>query len=93
VVVDVHEAHEAERAAHGPPPPRKGLRRVTGPGWLRVLWFVPIGWVVATLLVIGIRAAMGYSPLWELQVLIVAWTVIVPLAFLAGLGGFDYWLY
>ena len=39
------------------------------------------------------RAAMGFEPLWELQVLIVAWTVIVPLAFLAGLGGFDYWLY
>ena len=36
---------------------------------------------------------MGYEPLWELQPLIVAWTVIVPLAFLAGLGGFDYWLY
>jgi cytochrome c oxidase subunit I len=92
VVVDVHEAHEAGKA-HGPPPPRKGLRRLTGPGWLRVLWFVPLGWVVATLLVIGTRAALGYSPLWELQVLIVSWTVIVPLAFLAGLGGFDYWLY
>ena len=36
---------------------------------------------------------MGFEPLWELQVLVVAWTVIVPLAFLAGLGGFDYWLY
>jgi cytochrome c oxidase subunit 1 len=94
VVVDVHEAHEAEHVpTHGPPPPRKGMRRLTGPGWLRVLWFVPISWVLATLLVIGARAGLGYEPLWELQVLIVAWTVIVPLAFLAGLGGFDYWLY
>jgi cytochrome c oxidase subunit I len=94
VVVDVHEAREAEAAVpHGPPPPRRGLRRLTGPGWLRVLWIVPLGWVLATLLVIGARAAFGYEPLWEFQVLIVAWTVIVPLAFLAGLGGFDYWLY
>jgi cytochrome c oxidase subunit 1 len=94
VVVDVHEAREAEpEVVHGPPPPRKGLRRLTGPGWLRVLWFMPIAWVFATLLVIGARAAMGFEPLWELQVLIVAWTVIVPLSFLAGLGGFDYWLY
>ena len=94
MVVDVHEAHEAEHAAaHGPPPPRKGLRRLTGPGWLRVLWCMPLGWVLATLLVVGARAALGYEPLWEFQVLIVAWTVIVPLAFLAGLGGFDYWLY
>jgi cytochrome c oxidase subunit 1 len=29
----------------------------------------------------------------DLQPLIVAWTVIVPLAFLAALGGFDYWAY
>ncbi len=93
MVVDVHEAHEAEHAAPHGTPPRKGLRRLTGPGWLRVLWFVPLGWVLATLLVIGARSAMGFEPLWELQVLIVSWTVIVPLSFLAGIGGFDYWLY
>ena len=93
MAVDVHETHEAEHAAAGPPPPRRGLRRLTGPGWLRVLWFMPLAWIFATLLVIGIRAAMDFSPLWELQPLIVAWTVIVPLSFLAGLGGFDYWLY
>jgi cytochrome c oxidase subunit I len=93
VVVETHEAHEAEHVAVHGPPPRRGLRRLTGAGWLRVLWFVPLGWVLATLLVIGTRSALGYEPLWELQVLIVAWTVIVPLAFLAGLGGFDYWLY
>jgi cytochrome c oxidase subunit I len=92
VAVDVHETHEAEHVAAGPPP-RRGLRRLTGPGWLRVLWFMPLAWIFATLLVIGIRAAMDFSPLWELQPLIVAWTVIVPLSFLAGLGGFDYWLY
>jgi cytochrome c oxidase subunit 1 len=94
VVVEVHETHEAELGApHGPPPPRRGLRRLTGPGWLRALWFMPVAWVLATLLVVGCRSALGYEPLWELQPLIVAWTVIVPLAFLAGLGGFDYWLY
>ncbi len=94
MAVEVHDAHDAEAAvAHGPPPPRKGLRRLTGPGWLRVLWFVPLSWVFATLLVIGLRAALDFHPLWAFQVLVVAWTVIVPLAFLAGLGGFDYWLY
>src|SRR5687768_11592165 len=29
----------------------------------------------------------------ELQVLITVWTIVVPLAFLAALGGFDYWAY
>jgi len=91
VAVEVH--HEIEHhPAHGPPP-RRGLRRLTGAGWLRALWTMPLGFGLATLLVIGARAAMGFEPLWELQVLIVAWTIIVPLAFLAGLGGFDYWAY
>ena len=60
MAVDVHETHEAEHVpAHGPPPPRTGLHRLTGPGWLRVLWAVPVSWVLATLLVIGARAALG----------------------------------
>jgi cytochrome c oxidase subunit I len=92
VAVEVH--HEVEHhPAHAHPPPRRGLRRLTGPGWLRALWAILLGFGLATLLVIGARAAMGFEPLWELQVLIVAWTIIVPLAFLAGLGGFDYWAY
>lgn len=88
------EAHETEHhAVHAPPPPRRGLRRLTGPGWLRATWSTALGWALGTLLVIGARAAMGFEPLWELQVLIVAWTVLAPLGFLAGLGGFDYWAY
>jgi cytochrome c oxidase subunit 1 len=87
------ETHEAEHAVAHAPPPRTGLRRLTGPGWLRALWITPLAWCFATLLVIGWRAGMGFEPLWSLQVLIVAWTVIVPLAFLGGLGGFDYWVY
>ena len=51
---------------------------------------MPLGWALGTLLALGARSAMGFEPLWELPVLIVVWTVVVPLAFLAGLGGFDY---
>ena len=91
-MIEVHHAVE-HHPAPAEPPPRRGLRRLTGPGWLRILWTMPLGFGLATLLVIGARAAMGFEPLWELQVLIVAWTIIVPLAFLAGLGGFDYWAY
>jgi len=91
VAVDVREIeHEP---VHAPPPPRRGLRRLTGAGWLRVLWTMPLAWGLGTLLVIGVRSAMGFEPLWELQVLIVVWTIVVPLAFLAALGGFDYWAY
>jgi len=91
VAVEVHGAEHAP--VHAPPPPRRGLRRLTGPGWLRVLWTMPLAWALGTLLVLGARSAMGFEPLWELPVLIVVWTVVVPLAFLAGLGGFDYWAY
>jgi cytochrome c oxidase subunit 1 len=88
------EVREHEHAvAHAPPPRRTGARRLTGAGWLRVLWAVPLSFGIATGFVVGARAAMGFDPLWELQVLIVAWTIIVPLAFLAALGGFDYWAY
>jgi cytochrome c oxidase subunit I len=76
---------------HAPPPRRTGIGRWTGPGWLRVLWVLPLAFGFATGFVVGARAALGYEPLWDLQVLITAWTVIVALAFLAALGGFDYW--
>jgi cytochrome c oxidase subunit I len=91
VAVEVHAEHATAHAP--PPPPRRGLRRLTGPGWLRVLWVLPIAWALGTLLVIGARSAMGFEPLWELPVLIVVWTIVVPLGFLAALGGFDYWAY
>src|SRR5687768_8454258 len=35
---------------------------------------------------------MQYGPV-ELQVLVSVWLVVVPLAFLAAIGGFDYWAY
>jgi cytochrome c oxidase subunit 1 len=80
---------------HAPLPtrPRRGLRRFTGPGWLRVLWTTPLAFGIATGIVIGARAALGYDPLWLISPLIVSWTVITPLAFFIGLGAFDYWFY
>jgi cytochrome c oxidase subunit I len=96
--------------AHAPvTPPRRGWRRWTAGGWLRVLWVLPLSFVLAAVLVIGVRLAMGFETAGfgtlvpdgdflsvgatELQVLITVWTVVVPLAFLAAIGGFDYWAY
>jgi cytochrome c oxidase subunit 1 len=89
IEVREHEAHVVQ----APPPRRTGRRRLTGAGWLRALWVMPLSFGLATALVLGARAAMGFHPLWELQVLIATWTIIVPLAFLAAIGGFDYWAY
>jgi cytochrome c oxidase subunit 1 len=99
-----------EPVAHAPvSPPRRGLRRWTAAGWLRVLWVMPLAFVLGAVLVFGLRLAMGLETAGfgalvpdsgflsvgqdELQVLITVWTVVVPLAFLAALGGFDYWAY
>jgi cytochrome c oxidase subunit 1 len=85
--------HEHVHAVHAPPPRGKWRRRLTTGGWIRALWVTPFSFALATLLVIGCRAALDYSPLWEFQVLLTAWMVIVPLGFLIGIGGFDYWFY
>ncbi|MEO8290204.1 MAG: cytochrome c oxidase subunit I [Gaiellaceae bacterium] len=91
MAVEVREHEHVQ--AHGGPPPRRGLGRLTGAGWLRVLWVTPLAFAAATGLVLGSRAALGYTPLWEFQVLLTAWMVIVPLGFLFAIGGFDYWIY
>ena len=99
-----------EPVEHAPvSPPRRGLQRWTAGGWLRVLWAMPLAFLLGAVLVIGLRLAMGFETAGfgalvpdsgflsvgddELQVLITVWTVVVPLAFLAALGGFDYWAY
>ena len=102
------EIHEREHGSvHGG---QAGGNRWLRGGWLRVLWVLPLSFLFATVLVLGLRLALGYETAgWDalnpfsdtffhfaqgdLQPLIVAWTVIVPLAFLAALGGFDYWAY
>ena len=77
--------------AHAPPPPaRPRLRRA---GWLKAAWWTPLAFGIATAIVTGIRWAAHWDPVWELDVLLVAWTIIVPLGFLHGIGAFDYWLY
>jgi len=92
MVVEV--AHH-ERVVHEAPPapaPR-GIRRFTRGGWLRALWMTPLGFGIATALVCGIRYGAHWDPVWDLEPLITAWTIITPLFFLGGLGAFDYWLY
>jgi hypothetical protein len=54
--------HEQEHAGGYAAPPRpSGWRRWTAPGWLRVLWVVPLSFILSALLVLGARAALGYE--------------------------------
>jgi cytochrome c oxidase subunit I len=92
---------------HSPPP--TGIRRWTTGGWLRVLWAVPLTFVLSSVLTLGARRLLGFESAGleslvpnadfmeygsgELQVLVTVWLVVVPLAFLVAIGGFDYWAY
>jgi cytochrome c oxidase subunit I len=96
-------------ATHAGPPPPTGLRRWTAAGWLRVLWVLPFSFLLSTVLTLGARRLLGFESAGleslvpnadfmqygqaELQVLVTVWLVVVPLAFLVAIGGFDYWAY
>jgi cytochrome c oxidase subunit 1 len=100
-------AEHEQVATHAGPP--TGRRRWTTGGWLRVLWVVPLTFVLSTVLTLGARRLLGFESAGleslvpntdfmqygqaELQVLVTVWLVVVSLAFLVAIGGFDYWAY
>jgi cytochrome c oxidase subunit I len=86
-MTDVAHAHDH----HAAPPAPTGLRRLTSPGWLRVLWVTPLFIGLGFALVVLIRWASHWDPLWKGSVIITIQLVMAPLGFLTGIGGFDYW--
>ena len=77
-----HDVH------HGPPRPT-GFRRITGPGWIRAAWMAALFFGIGTALGPGIRAAIGYDPVFQDQVWATVLMVAVPMGFLGGLGTCD----
>src|SRR5262245_8158831 len=86
-----HEIHGAH-AVHAPPPPRTGLKRWTGPGWYRARWLTPRFGAIGALLVVLIRWAAHWDPVWKGVPITTVELTVLPLGFLAGIGGFDYWV-
>src|SRR5687767_11442054 len=88
-VSDVVHQHEA-RAAHGsPPPPRRGVRRFTGPGYVRAAWMASLFWGIGLALVVFFRWLGGYDPTVDWPVVtVVASLTTAPIGFLAGIGAF-----
>jgi cytochrome c oxidase subunit I len=74
-----------------PAPSRTGLRRLTAPGWLRVLWVTPIFFGIGVGLPVLIRWLSHWDPVWKGSVILTVELVTVPFGFLIGIGGFDYW--
>jgi cytochrome c oxidase subunit I len=80
-----HDTHNG-----GPPHRRHWLLRA---GWPRAAWMTGAFFLLGMGIVVGLRALGGYEPPldWE-PVIVVAALTMAPLGFLAGLGGFDYWV-
>jgi hypothetical protein len=73
-----------------PPPPRTGIHRFTGPGWLRALWTTPLVGFAGLGLVVLIRWAAHWHPFWYSVPLVTVATVTFPFGLLIGIGSFDY---
>src|SRR5215210_127802 len=67
------------------------MRRLTAPGWIRAGWVTLAGAAFAFGLVVGVRALQGYEPLFAGDPIVTVILLAAPLAFLVGIGGFDYW--
>jgi cytochrome c oxidase subunit 1 len=74
-----------------PPRPRSALRRhLLGPGWYRAAWMTLAGAAFAFGLVVLLRALYG-DPVIKGSPIVTVILIAAPLAFLVGIGGFDYW--
>ena len=84
-IAEEHDLHA------GPKPKPRGLRRLLAPGYVRCLWTIPLFFGIGAGLVTLIRWLEGWHPVWDGQVMLGVQLVTVPLGFLVGIGGFDYW--
>ena len=59
--------HEHEAQAEHPPPaaPPRGCRRLLAPGWLRVLWMIPLFFGIGAGIVVLVRWLEGWHPIWH----------------------------
>jgi cytochrome c oxidase subunit 1 len=63
------------------------------PGWYRAALSMAIGWIVAFVLVVGIRWLANWDVTLDWASITTVSLVTVPFAFLYGIGCLDYWLY
>src|SRR3712207_5327551 len=66
-------------------------RRLISPGWYRAALSQPIGFLIEFGIVVGSRAAYGYKPVVNWDAIGTVAMISMPLAFLVGIGCFDYW--
>ena len=82
---------EHDVQVHVPPQSPRGFRRLLAPGYLRCLWTIPLMFAVGAGIVVLVRWLEGWYPIWDGTVIVTVSLVTIPLGFLGGIGGFDYW--
>jgi cytochrome c oxidase subunit I len=65
--------------------------RLTAPGWYRAALSQAVGFAMAFGIVVAVRAAYGYDPVIDWDAIVTVAMIAMPLAFLVGIGCFDYW--
>src|SRR5437763_4027545 len=65
--------------------------RLRAPGWYRAALSIPIGIGIAFAIVCTLRALYGWHPILDGNAITTVSLISVPLAFLIGIGCFDYW--
>ncbi|MBX5470160.1 MAG: cytochrome c oxidase subunit I [Thermoleophilaceae bacterium] len=65
--------------------------RLRAPGWYRAMLSVPLGIGFAFALVVPLRALSHYKPVVDGDAITTVALISTPLAFLIGIGCFDYW--
>jgi cytochrome c oxidase subunit 1 len=79
-------------AVHAPPPNRTGWGRLLAPGYLRCLWTIPLMFGIGVGITTLVRWAEGWKPIWDGTVITTVSLFTIPIGFLIGIGGFDYWM-
>src|SRR3954449_4788892 len=86
-------ATAAATVQHSHSPVHKPRSRWTGPGWYRVAIAMPLGFALAFAIITLARLALHYHPVVDWTAIITVSMISVPMAFLVGIGCFDYWFY
>jgi cytochrome c oxidase subunit 1 len=91
--VTVAVEHGDHAVEHAPKPPPTGWRLLTAGSLLRAVWMTPLFWGIGFGITVIVRWLEGWHPIVEWDVVTVTATLTAaPLGFLAGIGGFDYWM-
>src|SRR3954468_19653445 len=86
-------ATAAATVQHSHPPVHQPRSRWTAPGWYRVAIAMPLGFALAFAIITLARVALHYHPVVDWTAIVTVSMISVPLAFLIGIGCFDYWFY